>query len=172
MLIAVVAIGKNNEMGKDNKLPWHLPNDLKHFRKVTDGMPMIMGRETFEALPYVLPGRDHIVLTRDPNYQVDHPQVHVVRSFEALLDSLEADQDYNVIGGAQIFHLFMPYIDRIHLTRIDQAFDADTYFVTLDPEEWQVVSDIAGQTDEENTLAHRFLVLERTARGKKNHATK
>ncbi|QSX07802.1 dihydrofolate reductase [Alkalibacter rhizosphaerae] len=161
MLIAVLAVGKNNELGKDNQLPWHLPNDLKHFRKITDSMPMIMGRETFEALPGVLPGREHIVLTRNTDYQVDHPMVKVVHSVDDILDSLDPEKDYSVIGGKQIFQLFMPYTDKIHLTRIDEAFDADTYFDEPDPEEWVVVSEEAGILDEENTLPHRFLVLER-----------
>lgn len=161
MLIAVLAVGKNNELGKDNKLPWHLPNDLKHFRTITDSMPMIMGRETFEALPGVLPGRKHIVLTRNSEYRVDHPMVEVVHSLDDILEHLDPDKDYSIIGGKQIFKLFMPYIDRIYLTRIDQAFDADTYYDEPDPDEWVVVSEIEGVLDEENTLPHRFLVLDR-----------
>lgn len=161
MLIAILAVGSNNELGKDNKLPWHLPNDLKHFRKITGLMPMIMGRETFEALPGVLPGREHIVLTRNKEYHVYHPKVTVVHSVDEILKNLDPDRDYSVIGGKQIFQLFMPYIQKIYLTRIDETFDADTYFDEPDPKEWDLVSEEDGILDEENTLPHRFLLLER-----------
>lgn len=161
MIIAVVAVGKNNELGKNNKLPWHLPNDLQHFKEVTDGMPMIMGRETFESLPGVLPGRDHIVLTRNAEYDVKHPRVMVVNDVDRLIEMLDPEKDYSVIGGRQIFNLLMPYTDRIYLTRIDLAFDADTYFDGPDPEEWYLASEEDGIVDEENPLPHRFLIFQR-----------
>lgn len=161
MFIAVVAVGKNNELGKDNKLPWHLPNDLKHFKEVTDGMALIMGRETFESLPGVLPGREHIVLTRNADYKVNHPNVKVVYDVDSLLKMLEPEKDYSVIGGRQIFNLLMPYTKRIYLTRIDLAFDADTYFDGPDPKEWFLTSEEEGTVDEKNPLPHKFQIFDR-----------
>ena len=157
----VVAVGKNNEMGVDNKLPWHLPNDVKFFKEVTWDHPMIMGRKTFESLPKVLPNRQHIVLTRDKNYTVNHKRVTVVYSFEELLEMTQGSETYSIIGGAEIFNLFMPYADRILLTKIDAEFKADTYFEEPNPEEWEIIEVIEGKVDKENTLAHQFIIMDR-----------
>ncbi|MBF7095938.1 dihydrofolate reductase [Alkalibacter mobilis] len=161
MISFVLAVGKNNEMGVDNKLPWHLPSDLKYFRKLTEGKPMIMGRETFESLPGILPGRLHIVLTRDPDYSVESPQVTIVNSLDELLAMLSPGQDYNVIGGKMIFDLLLSYADRIYLTKIDSTFNADTYFSEPDPKDWEIVEEKEGTLDEENTLVHKFIIMDR-----------
>src|SRR5690606_30961643 len=100
----------------------------KFFKDITMGKPMIMGRKTFESLPKVLPGRDHIVLTRDKNYKVDHPRVRVVYSLNELLEVTSEDREYAVIGGSEIFKLMLPHADRIYLTIIDESFEADTFF--------------------------------------------
>ncbi|NLM45977.1 MAG: dihydrofolate reductase [Firmicutes bacterium] len=163
MFSFVVAVGRNSVMGKDNRLPWHLPADVRHFKRVTMSgtQTMIMGRKTFLSLPRVLPGRKHIVLTRDRSFQVDHPQVTVVHDFADLLP-LAADRDeYYVIGGAEIFRLFFPYAPKIYLTVIDEAFDGDTYFPEYDKSEWQVVWRQEGIVDEKNLYPHTYFILER-----------
>ena len=157
----VVAIGKNNEMGVNNHLPWHLPSDIKFFRDITWNHPMIMGRKTFESLPKVLPNRHHIVLTRDASYKFDHPQVTIVYSLDELLSITPPGKEYSVIGGSQIFELLLPYTDRIYLTTIDKSFEADTYFIEPDLMEWMVTEEREGILDEKNTIPHRFITLER-----------
>jgi dihydrofolate reductase len=111
----VVARAKNGVIGRDGRLPWHLPADLKRFKALTMGSAMVMGRKTFESLPGLLPGRRHIVLTRDPGWHSEG--VEVARSVEEAL-SLAGDSAVSVIGGAEIFALFEPISDRIELTEV------------------------------------------------------
>ncbi|HCX65355.1 MAG TPA: dihydrofolate reductase, partial [Eubacteriaceae bacterium] len=121
----------------------------------------IMGRKTFESLPRILDGREHIVLTRNKDYTYDHPQVTVVYSVDELLELTRDDREYPVIGGSEIFRILLPYTDRIYLTRIDRNFEADVYFDMIDEETWEVVEEREGILDEKNTLPHVFYTLER-----------
>ena len=134
-LTMIAAIGKNNELGKDNKLLWHLPQDMKFFREQTKGHTIIMGRKTFESLPGMLPKRHHIVISRS------HPDLpEEVEIFESPDDFIEAYQDTKeeifVIGGAMIYKEFLPCAYRLLLTEIDQAYDADAFFPKFDQEDY------------------------------------
>ncbi|MFE8585257.1 dihydrofolate reductase [Sphingomonas sp. NCPPB 2930] len=122
MIVFVLARARNGVIGRDGQLPWHLPADLKHFKAQTIGKPMIMGRKTFESFPAPLPGRRHIVLTRDPHWSAEGAEVaHDVESALAVAGS----GDVAVIGGAEIFALFLPRADRIELTEIDAEPEGD-----------------------------------------------
>ena len=163
MFSFVAAVGRNNVLGKDNRLPWHLPADVRHFKQVTMSgtRTMIMGRKTFTSLPRVLPRRKHIVLTRDRSFKVDHPQVTVVHDFADLLPLAAAREEYYIIGGAEIFRLFFPYTQKIYLTVIDADFAGDTFFPDYNKNEWQVTWQQEGVVDEKNLSPHTFFILER-----------
>jgi len=133
----VVARADNGAIGKDGKLPWHLPADLKHFKAVTMGTAMIMGRRTFESLPGLLPGRRHIVLTRDGSWQSDGAEV---ASTPAGALALAGDEPVSVIGGAEIFALYEPLAGIVELTEIHAAIDGDTFLPPFDPARWREVS--------------------------------
>ncbi|MBB3878012.1 dihydrofolate reductase [Sphingomonas pseudosanguinis] len=122
MIVFVLARARNGVIGRDGKLPWHLPADLKHFKAQTMGKPMIMGRKTFESFPAPLPGRRHIVLTRDPHWAAEGAEV--AHDVDAAL-ALAGPGEVAIIGGAEIFALFLPRADRIELTEIDAAPKGD-----------------------------------------------
>jgi len=129
----VVAVAKNGVIGNDGTMPWHLPADLRHFKALTMGKPMVMGRKTFESLPGLLPGRRHIVLTRDPDWAEDGAEV--VRSVEEALQVANSPH-VAVVGGAEIYAQFLPLADRLEWTEIDAAPDGDTRFPAFDRSEW------------------------------------
>jgi dihydrofolate reductase len=122
----VIARAMNGVIGCDNKLPWHIPEDLKRFRKLTEGTAMIMGRRTFDSLPRLLPGRRHIVLTRNPTWSAEG--VEVVHSRQEAIKALRHEPG-SVIGGAEIFALFLPIVDSIELTEIGAKPHGDTTII-------------------------------------------
>jgi dihydrofolate reductase len=127
-IVLIYARAANGAIGKDGKLPWHLPADLRHFKALTMAKPMIMGRKTFESLPGMLPGRRHIVLTRREIW--DSGEAEIARSaLEAL--ALAGDGEIAIIGGAAIYDVFMPLADRIELTEVHGEFDGDTFMPAL-----------------------------------------
>ena len=162
MLSIVVAVGKNYIIGKENGLLWHLPNDLKHFRKITEGHTIIMGRKTFESIGRVLPNRRHIVLTRSSDFQVEG--VEKASSIEEVLKLVENEEEAFVIGGGEIYRQFLPLVQRIYMTEVDIEKDADVFFPAIDSLEWKVVEEEPGVLDERNTIPHRFFILERVER--------
>jgi dihydrofolate reductase len=129
----VVAVASNGVIGNDGTMPWHLPADLRHFKAQTAGKPMVMGRKTFESLPGLLPGRRHIVLTRDPDWAEDGAEI--VRSVEEALQVANSPH-VAVIGGSEIFAQFLPLADRIEWTEIDAAPQGDTRFPEFDRSDW------------------------------------
>lgn len=134
-LTMIAAIGKNNELGKDNKLLWHLPQDMKFFREQTKGHTIIMGRKTFESLPGLLPHRHHIVISRS------HPdlpkEVEIFDSPDAFVEAYQdTEEEIFVIGGAMIYKEFLPCAYRLLLTEIDQDYDADAFFPKFDQEDY------------------------------------
>jgi dihydrofolate reductase len=133
----VVARADNGVIGKDGGLPWHLPADLRHFKRVTMGSPMIMGRKTFEALPKLLPGRRHIVVTRDPQWRAEGAEV--ARSAEQAV-SLAGGGRVSVIGGAEIFALFLSRATEVELTEIHAEADGDTVMPAFDRSAWRQIS--------------------------------
>lgn len=133
-IVLVLARAENGVIGRDNKLPWHLPADLKHFKEVTSGKPMIMGRRTFESLPGLLPGRRHIVLTRDRGWS--SPGAEVAHDLAGAL-GLADDTAVSVIGGAEIFALFLDWADRIELTEVHADVEGDAIVPAPDMTMWR-----------------------------------
>ena len=136
-LAMVAARARNGVIGLDNRLPWHLPEDLAHFKRVTLGKPVIMGRKTFESIGRPLPGRTNIVVTRNPDWQADG--VIVVLSLDAAIEAAGATgaDEAMLIGGAELYRQALPRADEIFLTEIDAEYPGDAHFPSLDPVEWQ-----------------------------------
>ncbi len=155
----IVACGKNNVIGKDNKLLWHMPNDLRFFKKKTTGHHLIMGRKTFESCGGPLPDRTNIVITRVPHYKA--PGCLIAHSFEEALDKAKADEKPFIIGGEQIYRLGMEKADRIYLTRIHQAFEGDAFFPEPDSSKWTEVSREDHQPNGDHPYPYSFIILER-----------
>jgi dihydrofolate reductase len=154
----VVAMAHNNVIGRDNGLPWgRLPEDLKHFKTVTLGKPVLMGRKTYESIGKPLPGRANLVLTRDRGWKADGVTVvHSLDEVQAL-----AGDELSGIGGAEIYRLLMPVASRIYLTRIDADIPGDTVFPSLDMSEWRETASRSFAADERNAYNMTFVTLER-----------
>lgn len=152
MITLIAAIGKNKELGANNKMLWHLPNDFKHFKSKTTGHTIVMGRKTLESLPGILPNRKHIVLTRDKNWR--HEQVEVVHSIKEVL-ALPHNPLF-IIGGGEIYRAFLPYADVLELTRIDATFEADTFFPEINFNNWQCTYSEQHESDEKHRYPYRF----------------
>lgn len=140
MLSLIVAKAENNVIGKDNKLLWHLPEDLKRFKNLTTGHTIIMGRKTFESLGRVLPNRKHVVFTQNPNFKVDDVNVKIVHSLSDIQEYVEDKNENFVIGGEKIYNLLMPYVSKMYITEIHKDFDGDTFFPNVDLESWKETS--------------------------------
>lgn len=156
----IVAVGLRDEIGKDGKMPWHLPTDLRHFKTTTLGKPVLMGRKTLEAIGQPLPERRNLVLTRDGNFKVDGCEtVHSVQ--EALTLAADAPE-FMVIGGGEVYRMAWAKADRIYLTRIQAEVDgADTFFPSLNVREWCEVSREDHRADAKNPFDYSFLVFDR-----------
>lgn len=161
MLSIVVAKAKNNIIGKDNKLVWHLPADLKHFKELTTGHKIIMGRKTFESLGRVLPDRKHIIFSQNPDFKVKDENVEVVHSLLQIQELIEGEEEAFVIGGAMIYNFLMPYVKKMYVTQIEQEFEEDAFFPVISENTWKEVSKEKGIKDEENTLDYEFITYER-----------
>ena len=163
MLISlVVAAASNNVIGKQGIMPWHLPNDLKHFKNVTWGMPVIMGRKTFDSLGKVLPGRKNIIITRQDNWKADGA-VTVKSMDDALFLAKQTDaREVMVIGGGEIFKIIFDKSNRIYLTRIEAQPEGDTFFPAIDPKHWHLVSQKKHESDEKHAYNYAFETWERT----------
>jgi dihydrofolate reductase len=160
MISFLVAMDQKRTIGKDNDLPWHLPADLKYFKQVTMGHPIVMGRKTHEAIGRVLPGRENIVLTRDKSYT--SPDCTVIHSIEELLDIDKGkNEEVFVIGGAEIFKEVFASADRLYITCIEDVFEGDTYFPEFDPSEWEIISKEKGIKDDKNPYDYYYIVYER-----------
>jgi len=128
--IIIVAIAQNGVIGRDGRLPWHLPSDLKHFKRTTMNYPLVMGRKTYDSIGKPLPGRDNIVLTRDTS--LDLPGCIVVHSLQDALEYCKDDEKVFIIGGADIFNSSLPFTDTIIVTALERAVDGDVYFPEVD----------------------------------------
>ncbi|PKK38916.1 Dihydrofolate reductase [Clostridiaceae bacterium JG1575] len=137
MLSIIVAASENNVIGRDGTLIWHLPSDLKRFKKLTMGKPMIMGRKTFQSLPGVLPGREHIVLTQNKQFNSPNEKVRVIHSLGEIEPFMASPSESFIIGGGELFRQILPYVDKIYLTRIHKSFEGDTFFPELSLEEFK-----------------------------------
>ena len=161
MLSIVVAKAKNNIIGKDNKIIWHLPEDLKHFKNLTTGHTIIMGRKTFESFGRPLPNRKHIVFSQNPDFKVNDENVEVVHSLLQIQDLIEGKEEAFVIGGAMIYNFLMPYVRKMYVTEIEKDFDGDTFFPLIDEDIWKETAREKGIKDEKNDLDYYFVTYER-----------
>ena len=132
----IAAASKNNVLGKDNKLIWHLPDDLKRFKKLTLGHAVIMGRKTYESMPAALPNRKNIVVTRNPTYTLN--DALVCHTLTAALDLAKEDVQPFIIGGGEMYREGLAYADKIELTRIHHDFEGDAFFPEIDEEKWHI----------------------------------
>lgn len=156
MLSIIVAKAKNNVIGKDNKLIWNIPDDLKRFRNLTTGHTIIMGRKTFESLGRVLPNRLHIILSTDKNYKVDNENVRVINDINELNKYINDEEEHFVIGGAMIYKLLMPKCSKLYITQIEKEFEGDTFFPEINKEEWKIVNEEMGPKDD-NTFEYKYI---------------
>lgn len=154
----IVAVADSGVIGRDNTLPWHLPEDLKRFKRLTMGKPIVMGRKTFESIGKPLPGRHNIVLTRDANYRREG--VTVVHDVEAVLHAAGAAAEIMIIGGSDLFRLFLPRAGRIHLTRVHADIEGDVMWPALD-DTWSVTERELCAADERHAHAMTFEVWEK-----------
>ncbi len=154
-LSLIVAKAKNNVIGKDNQLIWHLSDDLKRFKALTMGHPIIMGRKTFESLPKVLPGRTHYVLTGNRNYKVPEG-VLLFHDAKELLSALPEGENF-LIGGARMYEELLPYVDTLYITEIEKSYEGDAYFPDFDPSAWELIEKVEG----EGPIPHAFCTYKR-----------
>ncbi len=155
----VVAADEEGGIGRGGGLPWHLPADLKHFRTLTMGKPVIMGRRTWESIGRPLPGRRNIVVSRQPSVQA--PGCEVVGSLAEALQRVDDAAEVCIIGGAEIYRLALPLADIIHLTRVHARVEADTFLPPLDPQEWRLRSREEHAADERHAYPYSFITLDR-----------
>ena len=159
----IVAMDRRGVIGADGKLPWHLPADLKHFKAVTMGKPIVMGRKTHASIGRVLPGRENIVLTRDRDYVA--PGCTVLHSVEAVLAHSSTADEIMVMGGTEVYSRFLPRAGRIYLTQVHADVKGDTYFPEfgqLRGGQWRETGRQDFDSDEGNPYPYSFSVLERT----------
>ena len=156
----IVAVGRKGEIGKDGRMPWHLPADLKHFKAMTLGKPVLMGRKTLDAIGRPLPDRRNIVITRDRQFSA--LGCEVAHSLEEALARAEPAAEAMVIGGGEIYRAAWPATRRVYLTRIEaEVPGADTFFPALEPAEWKQVSREDHRADARNPYDYSFLLYER-----------
>lgn len=161
MLSIIVAKAKNNIIGKENKIIWNLPADLKRFKELTTGHTIIMGRKTFESLGRVLPNRKHIVFSQNPDFKVEDENVSVVHSMLEIQEYIENEQENFVIGGAMIYNLLMPHVSKMYVTEIDEEFEGDSFFPKINTEIWKETSREKGPKDEINNLDYDYVIYEK-----------
>ena len=161
MLSIIVAKAKNNIIGKDNKLLWNLPEDLKRFKKLTTGHVIIMGRKTFESIGRVLPNRKHIIFSQNKGLKYEDENVEVVHSMLEIKEYIDNDEENFVIGGAMIYNLLMPYVNKMYITQIDKDFEGDAFFPKIDEEKWKIVEEENDLINEESNLNFSYITYER-----------
>ncbi|PHR15140.1 MAG: diacylglycerol kinase [Aequorivita sp.] len=155
MITMIAAVGENNELGKDNDLLWHLPDDFKRFKQLTTGHHIIMGRKTFESFPKPLPHRTHLVITRNKDYKKDGAVV--VHNLEKALEISKEDLQPYIIGGGEIYKLGLSVADKIELTRVHGTFkDADTFFPEFSEKNWQLISKEKHPKDERHKYSFTY----------------
>jgi len=160
MIISIIAaMDRNRLIGNNNQLPWHLPADFAHFKSVTMGKPIIMGRKTFESIGKPLPGRINIVLSRNPDTCFEG--VVCVSSFEGAVAAVPEAEELMVIGGSTIYEMLLPQVNRMYLTYVDAEFVGDAWFPDFDNSQWYESEVVMRSADEKNNYDCRFVILER-----------
>ena len=154
MITIIAAIGENNELGKDNELVWHLPDDFKRFKNYTTGHHIIMGRKTFESFPKLLPNRTHVVITRNVSYKKEG--VVTVTNMNEAISRTQNDNQPFIIGGGEIYKIGLEFADKIELTRVHGTFDADTFFPEIPESKWQLIADEYHNKDDRHNYAFTY----------------
>ena len=155
MIITIAAIGINNELGKDNQLIWHLPNDFKRFKALTTGHYIIMGRKTFESFPKPLPNRTHVIITRQSDYIAPEGCI-VVSSLEEAIEACPKNEEIFIIGGGEIYKQSIDLADKVELTRVHTTVEADTFFPEINPEQWVLAFEEVHLKDEKHAFDFTF----------------
>lgn len=161
----IVALAENRVIGRNNNLPWYLPNDLKYFKQVTMGKPIVMGRKTYESIGKPLPGRTNIVVTRNTEWRADG--VRVVHSLEAAFDlaesvaEIDGQDEVMIIGGDQLYQAALPLVDRMYLTEVHAEVAGDAFFPKFDKDDWVVMACEDFDAVEPNPYDYSFVVLDR-----------
>ncbi len=161
MLSMIVAASLNNVIGKNNVMPWHLSEDLKQFKATTTGHKIVMGRKTFDSLGKALPNRTNLVLTRDPNFKAPGATVIHDISEVLILEQQNPTAELFVIGGSEIYRVFLPHVKRIHLTRIHESFEGDAFLPEISWNEFRQTQQTEILFSEKNNLKYQFLVFDR-----------
>ena len=154
MIILIAAIAENNALGKNNDLLWHLPKDFKRFKEITSGHHIIMGRKTFESFPKPLPNRTHVIITRQKEYVCEG--CIVVQDLEKAIAVCPKNEDIFVIGGGEIYSQSIHLADQLDITRVHHSFEADVYFPEIDPEIWELTSEVFNPKDEKHLYDYTF----------------
>lgn len=159
MIIMIAAAAENNALGKDNEMVWHLPDDFKRFKQLTTGHHIIMGRKTFESFPKLLPNRTHIIITRQKDYNPE--DCIVVDNMKDAIEKAPKDEDVFIIGGGETYNLGLPFADKIELTKVHSAFEADAFFPEIDPTEWELTNEEFHPKDEKHNFDFTFQTFTR-----------
>ena len=155
----IVAMDRNSVIGKDGTLPWHLSSDLQHFKKITMGKPIVMGRKTHESIGRPLPGRENVVVTSDSEYQA--PGCTVLNSIESVFQKFSRIDEIIIMGGADLYRQLLDRANRIYLTEVHAELAGDTYFPAFDRESWEEIERYDFRADEKNEYDYSFVILER-----------
>jgi len=160
MISIIVATSTNNVIGAQGQLPWRLPDDLRRFKQLTMGKPIVMGRRTFESIGRPLPGRHNIVITRQTGFEAEG--CHVVASPAAALAAAGDAVEIMIIGGSQVYELFLPKAGRLYVTRVHADIEGDAFFAEVDEQDWQIVASEAHEASDANEYAFDFRIYERS----------
>lgn len=155
----VVAMTSNSLIGRDGDLPWHLSADLQHFKSVTMGKPVVMGRLTYESIGRPLPGRENIVLTRDSDYKADG--CTIIHDLEQIKSKCSDTEEIMIIGGAQLYTETLALASKLYITEVHAELHGDTFFPEFDRKQWQEIERLPFKADEKNDFDYSFVVLER-----------
>lgn len=156
MISLIVAHDQNCCIGKNNKLLWHIPNDLTHFKNKTSGKIVIMGRKTYNSIGRELPNRLNIVLTKNPFFKTESSSVLVFDNIERITRNISEEEEVFVIGGEQIYKQFLPIADKLYITYVDHSFEGDTYFPKYNLNEWKIIEENKGSKDDRNPYDYYF----------------
>ncbi|MFC4737085.1 type 3 dihydrofolate reductase [Bacillus daqingensis] len=166
MISMIAAMDRDRVIGKDGGMPWKLPGDLAFFKQTTLHKTVVMGRKTFESIGRPLPKRRNLVLTRNASFS--HEGIETISDMNDILALAAEDEEIVIMGGAELYEMFLPYAARMYLTRIDASFEGDTFFPPFDEKEWAVTAEMNGQMDEKNQHPHTFQTLERVVEDGQN----
>ncbi len=155
----IVAMATNRVIGSDNQMPWHLPADFAYFKRITLGHPIVMGRKTFESIGKILPGRRNIIVSRNPDFQVDGAEV--MPSLDEAFSSCQDNEEVFVIGGAALYTVALPHADRLYITEVDVKSEGETLFPVIDMRGWRETARQRVEPDAKNAYAMQFVVLDR-----------